>query len=415
MGRSLNRLSARTVASLTEPGRHADGGGLYASIGKGDVAKGGGGSRRWVFLYRWEGARHEMGLGSLDAVPLAKARELAAKCRLAIAEGRNPLAERREADAALRRASAPSSFGEVADALIAGREAGWRNAKHRAQWRMTLTVYAAPLRAKPVASITTEDVLAVLTPIWMEKPETAGRVRGRIETVLDAARARGLIEHGVANPARWRGHLDHLLPRRSRLSRGHHTALPWQDLPAFMAELRGRPAVAARALEWCILTGARSGEALGARWAEIDRGARLWTVPAERMKAGKAHRVPLSSAAIAVLDAMTAGEPGALVFPGARRGKPLSNMAFKALYLRMGRPTLTTHGFRSTFRDWAGEATPHPRDVCEAALAHAVGDAVEQAYRRGDALEKRRALMNDWAGYCLGAEPANVVPMRRAR
>lgn len=395
MARGLNKLSARTVATLSTPGRHADGGGLYASIGKT-------GARRWVFLYRWQGKRHEMGLGSLDAVPLAKARELAARCRLALAEGRSPLDDKRSDEQAQRVASVPSSFGDVADALIASRAPGWRNEKHHAQWRMTLEVYAAPLRGKPVAAITTEDVLSVLQPIWMEKPETASRTRGRIEAVLDAARVRGLIAPDAANPARWRGHLDHLLPPRNRLSRGHHTALPWQEVPAFMAQLRKRQASAARALEWCILTATRIGEALGTRWSEIDREASVWQIPAARMKSRKPHRVPLAPAALAVLDAMPVGDATDLVFPGAKPGKPLSNMVMKALFLRMGHPTITTHGFRSSFRDWAGECTPHPREVCEAALAHAIGNTVEQAYRRGDALEKRRALMNDWAAFCGG-------------
>ncbi len=402
MGRAINRLSPRRVANLKrpdhlEPGRHADGGGLYASVSKA-------GAKRWIFLYRWQGARHEMGLGPLNAVPLAKARELAAKARLMLAEGRSPLEARREADAAQRKSATPSTFGEVAKALIDGREDGWRNPKSAGQWRMTLDVYAAALRAKPVAEITTDDVVAVLRPIWSSKPETASRLRGRIEAVLDAARARGLIDRDATNPARWHGHLDVVLRRRSRDSRKHHAALSWKDMPGFMAELRARPAISARALEWCILTAARSGEALGTRWAEIDRDGKLWILPASRMKAGVAHEVPLSRAALAVLDAMPAGKPDDLVFAGARRGKPLSNMVFKALYLRMGRPTLTTHGFRSTFRDWAGEATDHPQEVCEHALAHAVRGAVQQAYRRQKALEKRRVLMDDWAAYCAGSE-----------
>lgn len=393
MGRSLNRLSARTVSHLRKAGRYADGGGLYVAINDS-------GARRWVFLYRFKGKRHEMGLGGLDAVPLARAREIAARYRLDLAEGRSPLHERRATEAARRQKEVPRTFGAVADELISSKSQGWRNAKHCQQWRMTLDVYATALKDKPVDEISTDDILAVLTPIWSTKPETASRTRGRIEAVLDAARARGLIAPGSANPARWRGHLDHLLPKRGKLSRGHHAALPWDELPTFMRELRDRPGVAPRALEWCILTAARLGETLGLRWCEIDRTAALWECPADRMKAGKTHRVPLSPAALDILDHVPLGAPHDLVFPGGKTGRPLSNMAMKALFKRMGRDNITTHGFRSAFRDWAGEATSHPREICEAALAHSVGNAVEQAYRRGDALAKRRALMSDWATYC---------------
>jgi integrase len=357
-----------------------------------------------------------MGLGGLDSVPLSRARELAAKYRLDLAEGRNPLESRRANEAAEknrldREAGARArlkTFGEVADDLIATRSPGWRNAKHHAQWTMTLTIYAAPLRSKHVADITTEDILEVLQPIWVAKPETASRTRGRIEAVLDAARVRGLVASNAANPARWRGHLDHLLPRRSKLGRGHHAALPWQKLPEFMHELRKRRGTAPRALEWCILTASRLGEALGTRWSEINLEAAIWECPAERMKAHKVHRVPLSPPALLLLRSLPRGAPGDLVFPGARAGKPLSNMVMKALFKRMDVQDVTSHGFRSTFRDWAGEATNYPREVCEAALAHAVGNAVELAYRRGDALEKRRALMNDWAAY-MSNSSSNVV------
>jgi integrase len=407
LAKVLNRFSARLVSNLRTPGRHADGGGLYAAIAKD------GGSRRWVFLFRWQGGRIEMGLGSLEDVPLARARELAARCRLDIAEGRNPLEIRRAGQAVERLAQTASSrqktFGEVADALIATKSPGWRNEKHRAQWEMTLKVYASPLRPRPVAEITTDEVVAVLQPIWAEKPETASRVRGRIEAVLDAAKARGLIPTHAANPARWRGHLDHLLPPRGLLSRGHHAALPWKRLPNFMRSLRLRTGTAPLALEWCILTAARLGEALGTRWCEINFDEAIWECPAERMKAHKAHRVPLSPPALALLRSLPRGEPGAFVFPGARPGKPLSNMVMKSLFNRMGEHKITSHGFRSTFRDWAGESTQFPREICEAALAHAVGNAVELAYRRGDALEKRRALMIAWGEYCAGVSRPDLT------
>lgn len=417
MGRALNRLSARGVATLRTPGRHADGGGLYAAVSKS------GQSRRWVFLFRWQGRRSEMGLGSLDSVPLARARELAARCRLELAQCRNPLESRRAAQDSERRArdaecaarARHKTFGEVADALIAAKSPGWRNAKHRAQWSMTLKVYAAPLRSKTVTEITTEDVLMVLQPLWSAKPETAARTRGRIEAVLDAARARGYIAAEAANPARWRGHLDHLLPARNRLRRRHHAALPWTELPAFMCALRQRSGTSARALEWCILTASRLGEALGTRWREIDFEWGIWQCPAERMKAHEAHRVPLSPSALALLRSLPRGESDDLVFPSTQPGKPLSNMVMAALYKRMGVQNITSHGFRSTFRDWAGEATNYPREVCEAALAHQVGNAVELAYRRGDALEKRRALMNDWAAYMDDTAGRRGEPLRLVR
>ena len=417
MTRAMHKLTARGVQTATKPGRHSDGGGLYLVV---EARRGVEGakqlSKRWVFIYRRkrDGRQSEMGLGGIAGVGLADARSLAADARKNLAAGRDPIEERRSAETAQRLAAIPRTFGAVAADLMAAKSPGWRNAKHRAQWRMTLKVYAGALNEKPVDEITTEDVLAVLMPIWPTKPETASRTLGRIEAVLDAARARGLIASAAANPARWRGHLDHLLPKQARLARGHHAALPWEDLPAFMWDLRNRPGTGARALEWCILTAARIGEALGTRWREIDRDGAVWECPAERMKAGKSHRVPLSPAALALLEHMPAGGPDDLVFPGAKHGKPLSNMVMKALFKRMGRDGITTHGFRSTFRDWAGEATPHPREVCEAALAHAVGDAVEQAYRRGDALAKRRALMNDWAEYCGSAVSTNVVQLRLA-
>lgn len=415
MGKALNRLSARLVSNLRAPGRHADGGNLYATVSKDGT------SRRWVFLFRWQGRRCEMGLGGLDAVPLARAREMAARYRLDLAEGRNPLECRRTAHEGERRTleqhaaqARMKTFGQVADELVATKSPGWRNAKHRAQWSMTLQVYAEPLRSRIVSEITTDDILAVLQPIWTMKPETASRTRGRIEAVLDAARVRGFLAAESANPARWRGHLSHLLPPRSKLTRGHHAALPWQQLPAFMQELRQRRGTAPRALEFCILTAARLGEALGTRWCEIDLQAATWECPAERMKAHKAHRVPLSPAVISLLQSLPQGKPDDLVFPAARRGKLLSNMVMKSLFKRMGMNNITSHGFRSTFRDWAGETTNHPREICEAALAHAVGNAVELAYRRGDALEKRRALMKDWAAYIDGAKSHDLAPLRLA-
>jgi integrase len=275
---------------------------------------------------------------------------------------------------------------------------------------MTLTKYAAPLRDKPLDAIQTDDVLSVLTPLWQTKNETASRLRGRIERVLDAARAKGL--RSGENPARWRGHLDHLLPKRQKLSRGHHAALPYADVPELVADLRNREGAAALALEFLILTAARSGEVLGAKWNEIDRDAKVWTVPAERMKAGREHRVPLTQRALQILATVEQVRTGDYVFPGQRHGRPLSVMSMEMLLRRM-KVDVTVHGFRSSFRDWAGECTSFPREIAEAALAHTVGDETERAYRRGDALEKRRKLMAAWASFCEPKMVENVVAMRR--
>ncbi len=401
MARQLNRLSARAVATLAKPGRHADGGGLYLSVGPGEA-------RRWVFLYRWRGRLKEMGLGGLSSVPLAKARVRAAEARQLVADGVDPLTAKRAQEAV-------PTFGEMADAVVRDLGPQWRNEKHRAQWSATLTTDAAALRPIRVDRVETTDVLATLKPIWTDKPETASRLRGRIERVLDAAKAKG--HRQGENPARWRGHLDHLLPKRQKLTRGHHAALPFASVPGFVADLRQRDAVASLALEFLILTAARSGEVRGATWAEVDLSAKVWTVPAARMKAGREHRVPLSPAALAVLakvQPLAGGQADALIFPGSKPGVGLSDAAFNALLIRMGRKgEFTPHGFRSSFRDWAGEASTFPRELAEAALAHVVGDATERAYRRGDALEKRRKLMDAWSAYCEPRTTATVVPLAR--
>ena len=382
MARSISKLSAAFVSGKPPEGRHSDGGGLYLLVDAG-------GAKRWLFIFRFDGKQKEMGLGGVQSVRLARARELAVEARALVADGKNPIQERR----ALR---VVPTFGETADALVADLSPQWRNPKHKAQWAMTLTHYAEPLRARPVDQITTEEVFRVLKPLWETKPETASRLRGRMERVLDAAKVKGF--RSGENPARWRGHLDHLLPRRQKLSRGHHAALPYADLPAFMAELRARKAIAARALEFTILTAARSGEVRGAHWPELDLTTRIWAVPAERMKAGREHRVPLCSRAVAILEDMKKLRVGDYVFPGGKATKGLSDGGMERVLDRMSRP-VTVHGFRSTFRDWVSEETEHPREIAEAALAHIFGDSTERAYRRGDALEKRRRLMEDWAQY----------------
>ncbi|MBB3770999.1 integrase [Angulomicrobium tetraedrale] len=402
MAREVNKLSTRGVLALRKPGRHSDGGGLYLVV---DPS----GAKRWLFLFRWQGKLKEMGLGGLTSVSLSVARDAAADARRLVAAGLNPIEQRRAAEAA----ASVVTFGDFSDQMIDDIESGFRNEKHRWQWRHTLEVYAASLRPIAIAGVNTEHVLKVLQPLWQTKQETASRLRGRIERVLDAGRAKGL--RAGENPARWRGHLDSLLPRRKKLQRGHHPAMPYAEVPAFITELRKREALSALMLEFTILTAARSGEVIAATWGEIDRKAKIWTVPPERMKAGKEHRVPLSERALEILDRveLLRREDG-YVFPGPRKGKPHSNMAMLALLQkRMDMESITVHGFRSSFRDWAGELTTFPREVAEAALAHVVGDEVERAYRRGDALEKRRKLMDAWAKFIGTTPAANVVPMVR--
>jgi integrase len=346
-----------------------------------------------------KGRRREMGLGSLLDVPLSKAREKASEARTSFLAGKDPI-EQRPAPAAPP--PPPVAFGEFAGSMIDDIEAGFRNAKHRKQWRSTLNTHAASLLEKPVTEISTEDVVAALKPIWLELPETASRVRGRIERVLDAAKAKG--HRTGENPARWRGHLDLLLPRRQKLAKGHHAALPFAEIGGFFRDLKGRPALAARALEFTILTAARSGETLGMTWAEVDLDEALWTVPAPRMKAGDEHQVPLSPTAVSLLRELRPkrAKGTEMVFRGAD-GSALSNMSMAMLLRRMQRSSITVHGFRSTFRDWAGETTSFSREIVEMALAHTIKSKAERAYRRGRAVEKRRELMEAWDMFCCVA------------
>jgi integrase len=398
MARGINKLTAQ-AAKTSKPGRYGDGGGLYLVVASSKA-------RKWVFRFTHQGNVNEMGLGPASAVSLADARTKADEARKCVARGEDPIKARKEA---AKQAAGKPSFGECAEELIATMESGWRNAKHRQQWRNTLRDYAARLRTKPVDTITTADVLAVLKPVWQTKPETASRVRGRIEAVLDAARANGHSAENTANPARWRGHLNKLLPKRGKLNRGHHPVMPFAEVPAFMGRLRERQAVSALLLEFIILTVARLSEATGARWSEVDKKTKVWTVPGERMKAERDHRVPLTARAIEILEEMEKAKVSDFVFPGTKPKRPLSNMATDMLLRRMKAGDVTTHGFRSSFRDWAGELTGFPREIAEAALAHAIGDETEQAYRRGDALAKRRKLMEAWASYCDKAFGANVL------
>jgi integrase len=357
-----------------------------------------------------------MGLGAFPAVSLAAARKKAEAARQLLAEGKDPITDKHAKQAV-------PTFGELAEKIMTSQEAGFRSEKHKVQWRATISKdgYAGPLWDLRVNEIDADDVMKVLRPIWTAKAETASRVRGRIENILDAAKAERF--RSGENPARWRGNLKHLLPKRQKLQRGHHKAMPWQEVPAFIARLRAIDSVSARAFEFVILTACRSGQVLhsirkgvvmGARWEEIDFDAKVWITPAERMKGGEEHRVPLSERALAILEEMgLAGREG-FIFPGKRRDEPLSEMALEALMRRMGVKPLTVHGFRSSFRDWAGECTSFPREIAEAALAHKIGNKAEQAYRRGDALEKRRELMNAWAQFCEPQKASNVVALRKA-
>jgi integrase len=381
------------------PGRWGDGGGLYLIIGKDGRRK------SWVFRFTLGSRQSDMGLGGVRDVTLARARELAADARRLVAQGINPIA------AARKRADAKAqTFGAVADALIEALRPGWRSARHAGHWSMTLKTYVPQsIRDKDVAAIDIEDVLAILQPLWTSRPETASRLRGRIERVLDSAKARGL--RGSENPARWRGNLDHLLSRRQRIAQVHHAAMPFDEVPVFVARLRERIAVAARALEFVILTASRSGEARFAVPSEFDLTKALWTIPAARMKSGLEHVIPLSPRAVEIVSQMLL-MGGAYVFPGQRLDRPLSMMTMVMLMRRMSE-TSTVHGFRSAFRDWCGEATNYPRELAEAALAHVVGNQVERAYRRGTAIEKRRQMMEAWALWCE-PKPAGVVLFRKS-
>ena len=383
MARALNKLSAIAVDKAKKPGKLSDGGGLYLLVQKT-------GRKSWVFRCTTKGGtKREMGLGPYPAITLVQARDIADRYRTIVATGGDPLIERERAGG--------KTFGDCADDYIASVQSEWRNEKHKRQWHQTLKDYCQPIRSRPIADIGTDDILTVLTPIWQSKPETASRLRGRMERVLDFAKARGWRDG--ENPARWRGHLSSILPKRQKLTRGHFASMDYRDIPEFMVRLQTSGGTSARALEFLILTACRTGEVLGATWDEVDLDARLWTIPAIRMKAGRKHRVPLSGRAVEILTPLSEARLSDLVFAGQKRDKPLSNMAMQMQLRRMDLAEITVHGFRSSFRDWAGDNTTFPREVAEAALAHAVGNATEQAYRRSDALEKRRRLMDAWAEY----------------
>lgn len=410
MARTLHKLSDVTAKSAKlKTGRHSDGGGLYLNVSPS-------GSKSWLFMWTPKGAtRREMGLGQFPAVGLAAARSKALACRQAVAEGRDPIEEKQK--------EAMPTFGEAADKFLDSLAKSWKNEKHRDQWYYTLSRrrddngepvkdgYCLLIVDLAVDEVTTESVLKVLTPIWNDKAETASRLRGRIERVLDFAKVKGW--RTGENPALWRGHLKNALPARKKLTRGHHAAMPYGEVPAFMEQLRSRRAMAARALEFTILNASRSGEAYHAQWREIDLDAAVWTLPGSRMKGGREHRVPLSKRAVEILREMKGARVSEYVFPGQKMSEPLSSAAMDALLKRMKADSYTVHGFRSSFRDWAGDETSFPREVAEGALAHVVGNAVEKAYRRSDALEKRRKLLQAWSDYLTAPKANNVLQMRK--
>ena len=418
MAREVGRLSAVKVSHAKEPGYYPDGAGLYLQVNKvtsksADGANGAAVTKSWIFRYTIDGCSREMGLGPLGTVSLADARQKAADARKLKLEGIDPIEARKAAKAAARAAEASTvTFQEAAGRYIEAHATTWRNEKHAAQWKSTLATYVYPVFGGATArAVDTGMVLKALNPIWAKKPETANRVRGRIEAVLDWAKAREYREGD--NPARLDGHLKYLLPKRVKQVR-HHPALPYVNAASFVATVRAQEGTAARALEFVILTAVRTSEAIEAKWAEIDFDAATWTIPADRTKTRNEHRVPLAVAAVAILRAQRAqqretGYKGEYVFPGDKAGRSLSNMAMLALLRRMGRDDLTVHGFRSTFRDWAAERTSYPREVAEQALAHAIGDKVEAAYRRGDLFEKRRRLMDEWAKFCAQTKRAGEV------
>jgi integrase len=402
-----NLLTARSVEAKRARGRYSDGGGLVLQVSKW-------GTKSWAFRYQRGRRDRHMGLGPVHTLSLADARERARECRRLLLDGLDPIEERKAKRQSQRLETVRGlTFRDCAEGYIAAHGAGWRNAKHRAQWSSTLSAYAYPVIGElAVAVIGTALVLKSVEPIWASRPETAKRLRGRIENILDWAAVRGF--RSGDNPARWRGHLDKLLPAPSKVRPvKHHAAMPYSNLPQFMSELRDRDDVAARALELTVLAALRTGEVIGAEWSEIDLATKVWTVPAVRMKAGREHRVPLSKRALEILGSMP--RKGELVFPGGRKDRPLSNMAMLKTLERMGHGDVTVHGFRSTFRDWAAETTAYPNHVVEMALAHAIGNTVEAAYRRGDLFEKRRRLMDEWARFCERARTVagnNVAALR---
>jgi integrase len=409
MARTLNRLSAFKVDKAKQPGMYADGGGLYLRVAEG-------GSKQWIFRYVVNGRLRDMGIGPCHTLTLVEARERATEARKLRLNGIDPISHKRaQQGAAVAAAAKAMTFRQCAQGFIRDNEAKWTNAKHRQAWESTLVKYVYPtLGELPVGLIDTPLVLKVLKPLWERIPETASRVRGRIESVLGWA----TVHHYRSgdNPARWQNHLEQALPARSELVKvEHHPALPYMQMPDFMKKLRQDSGVMARCLEFIALTAARLGEATNVLWPEIDLKARTWTVPADRMKAGKEHKVPLSDAAITTLKDMLAIRQSDYVFPGYKQGRPLGHNVLPVLVKRVSSMDITVHGLRSTFRDWAAECTSFPNEVVEMALAHAIPNAVEAAYRRGNLFAKRAELMQAWANYCAGVDAGDKIVSIAAR
>ncbi|MEP0940236.1 MAG: integrase arm-type DNA-binding domain-containing protein [Rhizobiaceae bacterium] len=377
--------------------RLGDGGGLWLNLSKS-------GSKSWIFRWTPKGGRpREIGLGPYPDLSLANARKMASENREFVANGIDPKSHREQTRVEQQ------TFGQVAELYLASMSARWTNSKTQWQWEDSLRKRCAPICNRPVSEIETQDVLQVLNPIWKKTPETASRVRMRMEAVLNFAKAKHL--RSGENPAAWRGHLDQILVKRDRRDKKHHPAMPYEELPTFIVRLQNAEALAARALELAILTGTRTKEVLQAVWSEIDLDSALWVIPKERMKNKQEHSIPLSDRAVEILSPLYSSRSSEYVFPGQKQGKPLSNMSMSMLLRRLKVDNATPHGFRSTFRDWAGDKTNFPREIAEMALSHKIGSAVEQAYRRSDALEKRRQLMQAWADYCTGHDQGNVVAL----
>ncbi|RTL48868.1 MAG: site-specific integrase [Rhodocyclaceae bacterium] len=412
MARQFERLKPLSVERLKNPGYFPDGGGLYLQVSPS-------GSKSWIFRFTLSGRAREMGLGPYPTIGLAEARGKANDCRRQLLEGIDPITARNAERQARQLAAANMmTFDECAKAYVASHRAGWKNSKHADQWENTLRDYVSPVFGSvPVAAVDTGLVMRALErdSLWTAKAETASRLRGRIENILSWATVRGY--RSGDNPARWKGHLEELLPHKSKVARTeHHPALPYPEIGDFFVILRKQEGIAAKALEFTILTAARTGEVIGAQWDEIDFAEKVWTVPAERMKAKKEHRAPLCARALAILEELQQTSEEGFVFPGRSEGASMSNMAMLQLLRRMGRDDLTVHGFRSTFRDWAAERTNYPREVAEMALAHTVSDKVEAAYRRGDLFDKRRRMMEEWQRFCetpSQTTTGEVVEIRR--
>ena len=407
--RQVKNLTALNVSREKKLGMYADGGGLYLQVSKN-------GAKSWIYRFKFSGSKGRyMGLGSLVTISLADARELATTARKQVLEGIDPIKARRDQRAHERfEASKGITFKSAAEQYIESHKAGWNNKKHIAQWSSTLETYAYPaFGALSVQDIDVGLVMKALEPIWTEKSETASRVRGRVESVLDWATVRGYRKG--ENPARWKGHLESLLPARRKVQTvRHHPAMPYENINAFIEKLREQAGISAKALEFLILTASRTSEVIGARPEEFDLKTGVWNVAAERMKMKKEHRIPLSDRAITIIEEVIGA--GDFVFPGGKKGKPLSHVAMLILMKRMGYADFTVHGFRSSIRDWAAEQTNYAREVAEAMLAHRIEDRVEAAYRRGDLFEKRRRLMDEWAKYCGTVRTAGkVVPIRRRK